>query len=641
MSKHERHITAQEDRVSWHQLIAYGAGGLIPIFLFNAAWQIVNFLGNISLGLSLFWLGVVGVIPRLWDAISDPIMGHISDNTRSRWGRRRPYILIGGIAAALAFMAIWWVPRGDSIVALFPTEAAFNWFLLLYILGGLLVFYTTCTCFEIPHGALGMEMSADYHERTRLFSSKSFIGNLFAMSAGFLIPLATLEIFRGPGGDEIDGMRYVSMMIAGILIPMVFWWFFVLKEPGFTVAKEQKKSRFWKEMQTTLCNKTFLSLVIIIFTLAMGFNFVGGFANYITVFYLYGGDLAAAGPLLGITGTVWGFTSLLAVFPLNYMSARIGKNKSLLIAIMLMCGAQISKIYCYNPSQPFLILIPTVLLSAGMLMFFTLGASMVADVADEDALKTGTRSEGSYYSVYWWFIKMGTAFAGIITGILLTITYFDQQRTKNINHLSGSLEVIRADASAWIEGNTAMDVRILSLGEQVQEAASKFNEIKDYYVTALQDEPPITDATGISGWLATAGQGLSSAIHSVLQNVIQSFGDFPGREDNYKQLIQNLALFQLKLQELDQNKAALASDPNDLINEINKLLQESVQLRQQSPESLLLVRAFEIGLPLLLSIVSIILAVRYPLTEERCYEIKAALKARNESSEHRASAPTG
>lgn len=429
--------------------MAYGMGGLIPIALFNIAGQLMGLLGNISLGLSAFWLGTIMILPRLWDAVSDPIVGHFSDNTRSRWGRRRPFILIGGIAVAVSFVAMWWVPRGDSVEAFFPSEAAYNWFQLAFILTGLLVFFTACTVFEIPHGALGMEMSDDYHERTRLFSAKSFLGNLFAMGTPWLLYLAGREFFKGPGGDLADGMRYVSLFIAGVLIPMTWWWFLALEEPGFAAAKKQEKSAFWTDMRTALSNRTFLILVLTIFTLAMGFNFVALFNYYITIFYLYGGDAVDAGKLLGINGTVWAVTGLVAVFPLNWISRRIGKSKTLLIAILLMCAAQLSKIVCYNPELPYLVLIPTVFLSAGMLMFFTLGASMVGDVCDEDELTTATRSEGSYYSVYWWFIKMGTAFASFITGVLLVFTHFDEKQTVTADELHGSVAVIKSEAERW------------------------------------------------------------------------------------------------------------------------------------------------------------------------------------------------
>jgi GPH family glycoside/pentoside/hexuronide:cation symporter len=189
-----------DDRIHWNQLIAYGMGGLIPIAIFNIAGQLMGLLGNISLGLSAFWLGTIMIIPRLWDAVSDPIVGHLSDNTRTSWGRRRPFIFVGAIAVAVSFVAMWWVPRGDAVEAWFSSEAAYNWFQLLFILGGLLVFFTACTIFEIPHGALGMEMSSDYHERTKLFSAKSFLGNLFAMGTPWLIALAGMEFFKGPAG---------------------------------------------------------------------------------------------------------------------------------------------------------------------------------------------------------------------------------------------------------------------------------------------------------------------------------------------------------------------------------------------------------------------------------------------------------
>ena len=582
-----------EQRVPWPALIAYGMGGLIPIALFNASGRLMQMLGNISLGLSAFWLGVILIIPRLWDAVSDPIMGHLTDNTRTRWGRRRPYILLGGIAAAVTFSTMWWVPRGEAFIALFSSELAYDRFQFLFILAGLLLFFTACTIFEIPHGALGMELSEDYHERTRLFSAKSFLGNLFAMGTPWLIALASLEFFRGPGGDLIDGMRGVSLVVAAVLVPIVVWCFFVLEEPGFRVAQQQEKSPFWQDMRTALSNRTFLKLVVIIFTLAMGFNFVGLFNDYITIFYLYGGDVSAAATLLGLNGTVWAVTALVAVFPLNWLSRRWGKSNTLLIAILLMCAAQLSKIVCYNPDYPKLILLPTILLSSGMLMFFTLGSSMVGDICDEDELHTGTRSEGSYYSVFWWFIKMGTAFASFVTGALLVFTDFDETQNVTVDSLRGAIEVIQADAEAW-KTEPFDAARSDQLEQQLQEATQQIESLNDH----LQNR------------LATEVYDLEHA----------------------KQLATDLRILDEMLEELRVRQSSLIEAPDQLRDMAEQAYSKTLSLKRQSPVTLLRLRIVEIGVPLLLSVLSIWLTLGYPLIESRCYEIKEQLQERRAAS---------
>ena len=674
--------TKKEDKIRISQLAAYGAGGIIPIALFNVAGILVGLMGNISLGLSAFWLGAILIVPRLWDALSDPIIGHLSDNTRTRWGRRRPYLLLGGIAVAVSFVVIWWIPKGDLVRSWFPTDSGYQAFQLVYILVSLLIFFTAVNIFEIPHGALGMEMTTDYHERTRLFSAKSFVGNLFAMSTPWLFALASMEIFKGPGGNEADGMRYVSILIAAFLIPLSFWWFFKLREPGFKKVETQEKTPFWQDMKRTASNKNFIMLTLTIFTLAMGFNFVSLLGSYIPIFYIFGGDKVAGATMLGINGTIWAITGVLAVFPLNWISPKLGKRKTLSIAILLMCTAQLSKIICYNPSYPYLIIIPTILLSAGMLFFFTLGSSMVGDICDEDELKTGHRSEGSFYSVFWWFIKMGTALASFVAGALIVFTLFDEAQVTKVDSLQGNIRELRGKIQYWQDPKdiTGRPIPAIETAKkQINDAIEESNK----YLTYLEKESSkktdnkknqnraqyqeqrknkllevlvstkstVGELENLNKQLDNLGSNPSdSLIKPIINKAIpltldakletarmNSFEllshlevkslETEKSKEHYKDLVQESSSVDQKLATVNTN------DPLDLQDKkLKGIEEEMVKLTQQAPYTLLMMRVVEIGLPLLLSIFSIFFVLRYSLTEKRSREIKELLKQRNDES---------
>lgn len=672
------HETKAEDRLHFSQLAAYGAGGIIPIALFNVAGILVGLMGNISLGLSAFWLGAILIVPRLWDALSDPIIGHLSDNTRTRWGRRRPYLLIGGLLVAVMFVIMWWIPKGDMVRTWFPSDTGYQWFQLSYILVTLLLFFTAVNIFEIPHGALGMEMTTDYHERTRLFSAKSFVGNLFAMSTPWLFALASMEVFKGPGGNEADGMRYVSIMIAAILIPLSFWWTLKLREPQFVKAAKQEKTPFWLDMKRTASNRNFIMLTLTIFTLAMGFNFVQLLGSYIPIFYVFGGDKVAGARLLGINGTIWAITGLLAVFPLNWISPKLGKRNTLTIAILLMVLAQFSKIVCYNPHFPYLIIIPTMLLSAGMLFFFTLGSSMVGDICDEDELKTGYRAEGSFYSIFWWFIKMGTALASFVAGALIVFTMFDQTQVTKVDSIQGDIRAMRARVQYWQGHQSLSSANAEWVAKTKTQTAEALQEAKDYlkyldkeslknqdegnqYLpeypslrkSRLLNAKSITNAT-VTGLeqlqlrLEPAGSqiaasGIDSLINSAIPLTLQT--KLEKAKMHSFELMAHLEAKSLKntdskahYQEIINNITVISNNiagmntslkPDLLNKELGAIESKIAPLTKQSPYTLLMMRVVEIGLPILLSLFSIFFLLRYSLTEKRSHEIKVLLKQRN------------
>ncbi|MFO7574610.1 MAG: MFS transporter [Bacteroidales bacterium] len=661
-------VSDPNNQISFSQLAAYGSGGIIPIALFNVAGILVGLMGNISLGLSAFWLGVILIIPRLWDAVSDPVIGHLSDNTRTRWGRRRPFLLVGGILVAVFFVMIWWIPKGEMVRAWFPSESGFHWFQLGYILLSLLLFFTACTIFEIPHGALGMEMTSDPHIRTRLFSAKSFVGNLFAMSTPWLFALANMEVFRGPGGNEADGMRYVSLLVAAIIIPLSFWWFFSLREPGFKRASQQKKTPFWEDMKHTATNKNFIRLTLTIFSLAMGFNFVNLLGSYIPIFYIFGGDKVAGAYLLGINGTIWAVTGLLAVFPLNWLSPKLGKRNTLIVAIMLMVTAQLSKIVCYNPSHPYLIIIPTILLSIGMLFFFTLGSSMVGDICDEDDLKRGYRTEGSFYSIFWWFIKMGTAFASFVAGALIVLTMFDQTQVTKVDAIQGNVRELKSNIQTW-DGNLSGISGSVPIGRIKEMADAALKESRDFILmlqTELQREPERSDKSNTEqqarrqNYIQSALENAKSIV-TRLENLTIAIGNADSLYPQYIALAIETKIEKARMNAFDllihiENESRETKKSNDHYEELIQYSSEVgdklnninpgselksinlelsaiedivVPLKRQSPYTLIMMRVVEIGLPILLSIFSMFFILKYTLTEKNLQEVKIKLRERN------------
>lgn len=498
------------------------------------------------------------------------------------------------------------------------------------------------------------------------------------MSTPWLFALASLEVFKGPGGNEADGMRYVSIIIAAILIPLSFWWFYSLREPGFKRAAQQKKTPFWKDMKHTASNKNFIMLTLTIFTLAMGFNFVSLLGSYIPIFYIFGGDKVAGAYLLGINGTIWAITGLLAVFPLNWISPKLGKRNTLIIAIVLMCVAQLSKIVCYNPSYPYLIIIPTVLLSAGMLIFFTLGSSMVGDICDEDDLKTGYRTEGSFYSIFWWFIKMGTALASFVAGALIVLTLFDQTQVTKVDDIQGSIRDMRSKVQLWSNDSTTINSQSNLTQKVNSQYVESLKESKEYLVylekesqkwqnqsinlgSELRKQKSDVLANAIVNTSLTVSEleKLNDPIKSILVqpeapqiqfitnevvvltlrtklekarvNAVELLLHLQAKADetkkskeHYIDLMQNISMVNSMLASMD------VSLPLSVIDqELSKIESAIVPVKKQAPYTLLMMRIVEIGLPLFLSIFSIFFVLRYSLTEKRSHEIKELLRIRN------------
>lgn len=410
MSSAQHHVTAPADRIPVSQKIAYGMGMIVTVVAVNSVIQLTNLVYIVGLGVSAIWIGYAQAFPRLWDALIDPLLGNFSDNCRSRYGRRIPFLVVGGVLIGIAFWLLWTVPRDWS------KEWMFGYFVVTS-----LFFYTVVPVYAIPHGALGLEMSEDYHEKTSLFAFASFIGNIGALTLPWVYFLANRPFF---GGDTVNGIKWVCLGMSVILTGAAMWCALACREGKLRQASQQPRVPIVESFKTTYRNGAFVRLVTAFVLLIVAFQLVMGFNNYIQIFYLFGGNTEAASRIMAVNGTLWAAVGIAGALPMVWVSKRYGKRFTVLLAFGLIIGGNLTKIVCYNPTAPYLTMIPTFCLSLGMVFAFSLVNAMIADICDEDELATGIRREGIYFAVYNWWWKVAVSIATVISGYLQRLIGF-------------------------------------------------------------------------------------------------------------------------------------------------------------------------------------------------------------------------
>lgn len=429
MSTPQHHETRPEDRIPFGHKVAYGAGAFVNNLLSAASGSMMIVL-NLGLGMNPALVGMLGAIPRLTDAFTDPLMGYISDNARTRWGRRRPFIFTGIFAAAILFALLWQLPGGKS------EDFYFWWFLI-----GSILFYAGYTWWVTPWVALGYELTPDYHERTRLMGTQNFIGQLaYVVSPWFLWIMNSGTFFRDGFGepDQVKGAAGLAVVVALVTIALGLLPALILRErlkemPPVVGADGQGKKptfgdvmmNFFRGFGTTLVNKPFLLLCLATFLVFNGFILISSFASYVIIYYVAQGDQEMGAQFVGWAGTAGAVSTFAVVAFITWLATKIGKRRAFFWGIGLSILGYGLKWVCYNPDMPWLVMVPAPLMAFGLGTLFTLVPSMVADVVDMDELKTRQRREGSFGSIFWWTVKLGLSAALAGSGYLLNSTGFN------------------------------------------------------------------------------------------------------------------------------------------------------------------------------------------------------------------------
>jgi len=394
--------------------MAYGTGMMSYVIMVRGVNEFANPIFNDNLKVDPRLVSWVLGGSRLWDAITDPVMGSVTDNTRSRWGRRRPWIGLGAMLSGITFSAIWLFPSGLSEMAYFL------WFLITS-----LIFFVAFTIFSVPYMALGMEVSPDYNERTSVVAYRTVLSQIGAFLISGIYWFISLDRFE----SMAHGMRYAGIL-AGVLIVITgLVPAFFAKEHESTLAKlrnvKAAKISLVRSFRETVCERPFQILIGITVLMLIGLMMVGHLGYYVTVYHVFGGEKSAAlGRLIAIGGITSQVCCMIAVPLLASLSRRIGKTGTLLIAMILSIVGSGLKWICFTPANPWLSIIPGIVMSGGLAATWTLINAMIPDVVDQDELKTGERREGMYSAVYSWIFKLGVSLALIISGYVLTWSGF-------------------------------------------------------------------------------------------------------------------------------------------------------------------------------------------------------------------------
>lgn len=407
--------------VPMYKKVAFGVG-MLANQMFPAALGVFMVVLVDGFGFPVWMVGVLTFAPRLLDFVIDPIMGFITDNTRSKWGRRRHYVFIGSIILGICFLCMWQIHKENSMV--------FNFFYFLFFS---LCLYIGLTIFSIPFVAMGYEMSDDFHERTQIMAISQWIGQwAWVIVPWFWIIIYDKDWFVTPEA----GARSLSVWVAIIcmLFAMVPAFFIkgqsTLNDPSlkpvsirnikgiFTSLLHEFKEAFKIQDFRKLCYSTFFTF--------NAFNTVAQFTFFIIVYYLFNGDKEHGGIWAAVFGSGGALVTTFIVIPtVVQMSKKIGKKKAFLFSQAISIFGYILLFFLFVPGKPWLFLIALPFFSFGIGGLFTTMMSMTADVCDVDELNYGQRREGIFGAIYWWVVKLGFAFAGLLSYLILSAIGFD------------------------------------------------------------------------------------------------------------------------------------------------------------------------------------------------------------------------
>jgi glycoside/pentoside/hexuronide:cation symporter, GPH family len=407
----------EEDKVPTKSKLAYAIGGTTDIFghwLYNG---MANPVFNGFFGLSPTQVGFGLGVARMIDAFTDPLFGWLSDNTRSKWGRRRPFILFGSIIAGVALPFLFLPSMSWDKNTIF-------WFMLI----STALYAPIISAYNMPYQSLGSELTPDYDERTTIMGWKAVTQKISGMLLGWGLWFATLPMFTDPATGKPNmaiGAACAAAIAGFVMILSGLLNFFFAKERYYGLAKLQEKVGFTKMFTTFTC-KPYLVLLGTALVYAIPTGLVGSLGYYATTYYVLKGDMHASGTFTGYGGAAYALCGVAGVPAATWLARTLGKKKALTYTLGAGLVAFGSAWWLYTPANPWLSVLCTGMNGFSATGLWVILPSMCVDVVDYDEMRSGKRREGAYNSTFSWVLKVGMSASMFLVGPLLdNLTRFD------------------------------------------------------------------------------------------------------------------------------------------------------------------------------------------------------------------------
>jgi GPH family glycoside/pentoside/hexuronide:cation symporter len=388
----------QSARLPWSTLLTFSAPMLGIGFMGMLTGMYLMKFSTDVLGISPAAMGVIFFVSRIWDAISDPLVGFLSDRTRSRLGRRRPWMIAGALPVGILFVLMWTPPELSA-------GALPVWMGVMVVL-----FYTATTVFGMPHDSLGAELSTDYHDRTRIFAVRRIA---FGFGAAIvLLAVARLAASPTPRAEAFS-LAAVAAIVTSLL--MLYTGSAMRERPEYQGRGAANPLAAVRDILANPHARILLG-VFLIQQLA-----VGG----ITVMAAYHAQYVMGRPeALSMVLGAFFLVSIVSI-PLWMVLARHFDKKPLLVASMIMSAVAMGSIFFVEDGS-----LVVMLTLAGLGGFSSGGADVVfpsleADVIDYDEYRTGERKEGMYFAAWHFAAKTAIGGAAMLTGFVLAASGFE------------------------------------------------------------------------------------------------------------------------------------------------------------------------------------------------------------------------